>query len=507
MLDYRPDLDPRTPGLITDLQEMVPTVRGYRSSYAANPYTSYLYALNSGTTLERPPTAVFASRWLSTPGGIVIVGTNRKLSLFNYSTGFIDVSKAAKYDLDTGITYPYGEDATASFDLCAFGDVIIACHPSTNTQKRSALDLTIATLFSDLTDGITPPPKAATCCVASNFVFLGNCDTYSTVTGSPDILAWSAIGDHVNWAVNPAITQASYAQFNDTPGPITCVRPFRDGVLVFKASSMYLGRYVGAGTNSPIWDFVRVSDKVGCIGHQAYTDIDNAAVFVGRDDIYIFDGTRPVSITDGIRETLRPYLNFSGKIAMRLGHDRADTSVIFASANARAYRWNYVLNRWGVMSEQTIVPCQTNSTDFRTISSATDGSGVTTYTTSSNHSGLDTMCFISRFPYEFHTQRSAAARMVTGAIGKPDDISVLERVNPIFVRRPTSTSSVTLTVGTSRTPSDFTAQTAVTMSSAYRFDTLNTPGMATNFVQLQIDSTNDIEVVDLVPKFKGGGAR
>lgn len=501
MLDYRPDLDTRTPGLLTVVDDFIPTERGYTVAYAATAHTAHTYTLDTG---EAYPNKLFASRWLSTPGGIVIVGSNKRLSVYDYTNGFINVSKAGDYTLG-GQTYQYGEDAVAAFDICAYGDVIVACNKSVNTQKRSALDLTSGTLFSDLTGA----PKANTCCVARNFLFLGNCGDWSTVTGAQNILGWSALSDYTDWTVNPTVTQASYAQFSDTPGPITCVRPFRDGVVVFKANAMYYGRYVGAGTNSDIWDFERVSDEIGCVGHRSVADIDTALVFVARDDVYIYDGTRPRSITQGIRATLFPLIS-AGTYSMRIGHDRQNTSVwLGQGASTKTYVWNYATNRWGRLANSNRhVFCETNVDDFRKITLSTVTAGTQSFTTSTDHYNLHTLTLDQTLPKNRNTTRSTTASATTGYKGSPDQLQTLTRINPIFAIAPATVANFTAYVVTSKYPNGGTSTASVkAMNANYRIDVLDQVGMTSNFFSVQVNTASNCELVDIALTLKPAGER
>lgn len=490
MLDYRPDLDPRTPGMLTTVSNVVPTARGYQSAYTATAHTAHTYSLQAN---EVYPNKLFASRWLSTPGGIVIAATNQRLNVYEYTNGYINVSKAGDYSLASQ-TYQYGEDAVAAFDLCAFGDVIIACNKGVATQYRSALDLTSGTLFADLTGA----PQANTCCVARNFVFLGNCGSWSTVVGASNILAWSALADHTDWDVDPQVTQASYAQFSDTPGPITCVRAFRDGVVVFKADAMYYGRYVGAGTNSDIWDFERVSDKIGCVGHRSVADIDTALIFVGKDDVYSFDGTRPQSITQGIYQTIKGHLTSSGNFACRVGHDKPNTSIWLASTS-EVFVWNYRFNRWGRFgTTNTGVFCNTNADDFRKKTLSSVSAGAQTYTTTTDHYNLYTLMIVNGAPKNFNTTRSTSASLTTGYRGDPVKMQTLRRVNPILATAPASVAAVTCYIITSRFPNGGTSSAGVVaMNSSYRMDTLATAGMSNNFFSIQLNLNNSCEVMDI----------
>jgi hypothetical protein len=520
MLDFRPDLDPRTPGYLAFVSELVPSPRGYLTAAAETAYTAHTYTL--GAADEVWPNVLFASRWNSSPGGIVIVGTNKRLSVFNFTSGFINVSHAAGDYALGGTAYQFGEDAHGAFDLCAFGDVIIAANKSVTAQKRTALDLTAGIKFTDL-GGATAAPAANTCCVAANFVFLGDVGNWSTVTGSSDILAWSAIGDHTDWRVNPQVTQSSYAQFVDTPGAITAVRPFRDGIIVFKANSMYRGRYVGAGPNSPIWDFERISDKIGCVGHRSVVNTENGLVFVGWRDVFIYDGTRPRGITHGIYDFMATqglFLN-QGDIPMQLGHNMSDNCV-WLSTYTMTLVWNYRYDRWGMLSsQQTAQPisCQSNVDDFRTETVTSVSSGIPTVTQGADHFNLSTLRMIQGTPKQ-RNQVDPVPRhfFTTGWFGQPDKLQTIQRVNPVFIQRPVTAADATLTVYGSMTPCNPTALGTAKMNTSFRFDLLGpTPngtiaGSTQNFFAFRYDLTNaatttQVEIADLVPKFVPAGER
>lgn len=514
MLDYRPDLDPRTQGVLTRVDDMVPTARGYRSAYKAFAHTATTHTPASNETYI---SALFATRWLSTPGGIVIAGTNRKLYVYNYSSGLINISRAGDYNL-TGQTFQAGEPGKEAFDICAFGDIIIACNKAETTQTRSALDLSISTLFANHANA----PKASTCCTALNFLFHGDCASWSTVTGSPDILAWSAIGDYTSFAVNPTVTQSSYAQFNDTPGAITAVRPFRDGIVVFKADSMYLGRYVGAGGNSPIWDFVRISDKVGCMGPQQVTSTDEFLIFIGKDDVYSFDGTRPLSITDGIRSAMIGDFGFygGGTRPMIIGHDKPHTQVwINDRLGGFCWVYDYRAFRWGRMSGTAPITtnafCQTNTNDFRSVSLSSVSAGVQSYSETDNHYGLYTLYFDAGSPKNRNGETASehsAFRSVNGTLysqsyGTANTLSTFSTITPVFGVRPNGVTNATLTPYTCATPtSDGTALTAVTMDAKYRFDILQS-GATDNYVRFKLAVVEDFELMDWGIDAKPAGKR
>ena len=509
MLDYRPDLDPRTPDMLRLLVDFVPTESGYRTAYAATTHTAHTYSLDAD---EAFPSVLFASRWLSTPGGIVITGTNKKLNVYSFSNGFINVSKAGDYTLG-GSSFQYGEDASAAFDICAFGDRIIATHKSVVPQHRTALDLTSGTLFADLTGA----PKANVCAVSRNFVFLGNLGSTwgstTTVVGAGDMVAWSGIGDYTDWSLNVTVTQSSYAIFNDTPGPITAISEFRDGIVVFKGESMYQGRYVGPGANSPVWDFERISDKVGCLGPRSLTNIDTALVFVGQDDIYLYDGTRPISITRGIRSTLvaNNQLTGAGTFAMQVGHDKPNKSVLFSTdVGNTTYVWSYLWDRWGALGNSDwVIHCNTNADDFRAVTMSSVTAGAQSYSTATNHFNLYTLVIGpvsgTARPMNRNTTRSTAGVMRTGVVGDPLKLQTLPRVNPIFITPPASVATASLQLFAGRTLST-SSKGSKTMSSDYRFDLL---GLAStdNYFNWQYSCSQDCEIVGFLPTLVPAGSR
>lgn len=509
MLDYRPDLDPRTPGLLTAVTEMIPSAKGMRCAYVETSHSGHTYSLAAN---EVYPNMLFATRWKSTPGGIVLVSSNKKIYVYDFTNGFQDVANTVTYGGTynlTGATFQYGEDSSVAFDFCAFGDVLIGCNKAVNTQTRTALSLSAAVRFIDLTDGLVPPPKANTCCAARNFVFLADCASWASVTGSSDIIAWCGIGNHLEWSNNPTITQSSYAQLNDTPGPITAVRPFRDGIIVFKADAIYRGIYVGSGTNSPIWLFELISDKVGCVGHRSVTNIDTALVFVGKDDVFSFDGTYPVSITRGMYETIRPYLSDSGNAAMLVGHDKPNSSVWLAAASTGlTYVWDYKKDRWGRLTNLgASVPCYTNADDFRKKTLSTVTAGVQSYTTTTDHYNLYTLTLSTNRALNRNTTRSALATLTSGVVGGPNEVNVVDRFNPIFSIAPVTVGNASVTVWGGKTPATLSSLGNKTMSADYRTDLLAVAGIATNFFRFVLAVTEDFEIIDLFDPPKRAGAR
>lgn len=535
MLDYRPDRAPDTPGLLTDCIDVVPTERGYRGFTTPVQVTNHslTHAVN-----ESQITSLFATRWLSTPGGIVIAGTNKDLYVYDYTNGFIKISIAGGYNL-TGSIYQYGEDATASFDQCAFGDVLIATHQSTYPQYRNALDRTIATLYANLGTTVAAP-KASVCAVASNFVFLGDLSgtwgSAITATGTRDMVAWCGIGDHQNWDITPTSSQGSFQQFVDVPGPITAITPFQDGIIVFKANAMYRGVYVGTGTNSAIWEFERISDRIGCLGHHSVIDIGGQLVFIGSEDVYRYDGSRPESITDGIWATeFKAQTNFGGISPMRLGHDKVNNCVLISrgAASGQWLLWSYRYDKWSVLADggstySGIQPndfssgrdimCRTNVNDFRVVTTTIAGGNVshdhfdlyTMFATGLGANGVPpttSKCFFRQTDGQagFNSDR---AFVTTGAIGHDDDVTKFTRVAPKYSGATgtgtTNTCLMESKVNLGDVP--WVTNGTVTINARKRFDLMSLGNVAVNWARFTISFTvqgEELMDIGIEPKPSG----
>jgi hypothetical protein len=532
MLDWRPDLDPRTPGILTLVSEMLPEPNGgyytvhSECTFGPDP-NGYVYVPIAGETF---PNAYFGSRWNSIPGGILLVGTNKRISVPDLSggNGFVNVSRPGDYALGT-LPYQYPEDAYGFFDFCAFGDIIVACNRGVTAQKRSALDLSGGTLFSDLGNPVwTAAPGARVCCVANNFVFLGDVGNFSTVTGARDILAWSAIGDHTDWRINPQVTQCSFAQFVDTPGGITAVTEFQNGIVVFKGHSMYRGRYVGAGPNSPIWDFERISDNIGCIGPRSFTTIDQGIVFVGDEDIFLYDGTRPRSITTGIRRWLAANYMFvgnnAGQYPLLLGHFRTG-DLVYMCGFTKMLGWNYRLDKWGALSTTMTaqaIPCRTNTIHFRTNQVIGVTNGQEQIQTNPEAVNVDIGYIVNGATKNRNKEQWGNSYMITGYVGQPDRLSTLSRVTPIMPLAPqnpvTVPPTLELTWYGSPSPGQGRQIGTANYNSKYRFDTLGgnpnqvVTASSYEFFSFRLDIHNQainatVGIVDIVPKLTPAGER
>jgi len=263
---FLPDVDTSTPGAIIDCTNVVPYATGMRG--APTPV-----AVQGVPALAAEcRNAAVASKLDGTRR--VFAGTAAKL---------YELSGGAWADVSRGASYSLGADDR--WDFVQFGNSTLASNKSTAIQRSAG-----SGAFAD----IATAPKAAIIEAAGGFVLAFNTNE-GTYGDSPDRWWCCGINDETTWT--PSLTtQATTGRLVSSPGAITAAKSFGDQVVAYKDRSIYLGRYVGTPA---VWQFDQIPGDIGCVGPDAVTDTGPAQIFVGRGDIFSFDGTRPVSIAEG----------------------------------------------------------------------------------------------------------------------------------------------------------------------------------------------------------------
>jgi hypothetical protein len=70
-------------------------------------------------------------------------------------------------------------------------------------------------------------------------------------------------------------------------------------MVAYKTTSMYVGQYVGAPN---VWDWQAVPGRAGTPCNEAVVDTGTAHYFIGPDDFYTFDGSRPTPLESPLRK-------------------------------------------------------------------------------------------------------------------------------------------------------------------------------------------------------------
>lgn len=323
LIGFVPDMEPMTPGVIVDCSQIIPYEAGMKTAPA--PVSTGLAALaadSRGAVVTRDLTG--ARRFL--------VGTTAKLYEAGPTT-YSDVSRGASYTL--------GSDDRWSF--VQFGNTTLAVNASCVLQKSTGA------AFAD----IAAAPKAIVVEQSLGFVMLFGTNE-GTFGSAPDRWWCSATFDETNWT--PAVsTQCATGRLVGGSGPISAGKRFGDDIIAYKARSIFVGRYQGPPT---VWNFTQVSYDVGCVGVDAVVDTPIGHVFVGEDDIYVFDGTVPRSLAIGAsKQWFNSHCSPIYRYRCKLLWDRVNSLVwvFFPSANATdcdsCLVYHTVTKRWGLANQ------------------------------------------------------------------------------------------------------------------------------------------------------------
>jgi hypothetical protein len=265
LIAWTPDADPTTPGVITDVTQMLPTVRGYAPDYALTASNGY----GGGTLPGRCYGAALLEFGAVTP--VLVAGTANKL--YRVAGNVVtDISRT------TGGAYTSVTDDSPinAWRFDAIDDVALAVKPGTILQATTNV---YGTPFAD----VTGAPGGATMAVQSGFVMIAG---YSAEW--PYANGWwcSALADYTDWTPDVA-TQSARGRLTQTPGGIIRVIAFQDDLIFFKGTSVIRATYVGTPT---IWQFTVLSTDVGLAGHDAVAQADGILYWLGDTGFYRFNG-------------------------------------------------------------------------------------------------------------------------------------------------------------------------------------------------------------------------
>lgn len=259
---FAPDADQTTPGLLSDCQNLIPALIG----------------------MEGAPEPVAPSGAPALPAACRGAAVLYKL---DNSRRIIAGTSAGIYELlagswtDQSRVGGYSASADSRWVFAQFGDAALMANGAQKIQRSTG------GAFAD----IASAPVAQVIFSVGSFVMALNAD------GNTDQWHCCAAFDDTDWT--PSLTtQAASGRLVATPGHLTAGARLGEYAIAYKERSIYLGQYVGPPA---IWDWTQVSGgDAGCVGKNAICDIGGAHFFVGADNFWLFDGTRPTPIGDGV---------------------------------------------------------------------------------------------------------------------------------------------------------------------------------------------------------------
>ena len=415
---FAPDLAPETPGIFTDCTNVIPSNGMFIS--APSEVDAGLGAITSACL-------GFAVTKKLDNTVRVFCGDSAKLYERSSST-WADKSKALGYSLGTDERWRFAQ----------FGNISLATAKTATVQYIDG-----GSVFADAGTA----PKASIIETINNQVFLFNIDGMGF---GNDVTRWacSAIGSYTDWT--PAVsTQCASGQLLDSPGPITAGKKLGDIIVAYKESAMYVGQYVGAPL---IWDFRRVPGDIGTPVQEAVVSTGTAHFFIGPDDFYMFDGSRPTALNSPVRNW------FFNNVNKSLLYKTCGT---FDRVNQRAYWWFVSSASSGTLDKCIVYNVKTNQwgkihksieyvAEYITAGMTYEGLG-TAYSTYDDlptyisynspfwNSGGSVVTYFGTDHKAYQLSGvSGESSIVTGHYGDNINYSTLSKIRPRFIVTPTS---------------------------------------------------------------------
>lgn len=502
---YKPDLPRTTQNIITSMSGLVPTSRGgWRPMYGKQAswtggasgstnvrYSGSFMAVNSSGTAR-----IFLAASATGPSGRIWEASS--------ASTLTDRSRAGNYTAG-------GLNFSAFFSFCQLGDTTIAAN------KSDALQSATSGAFADTTGS---PPKAKFAVADQNQVVLLN---YDGGTDTPDGWWCSDVGTTTTWTPS-ASNEAKNGRLRDSGGAITaaCAAPF-GGVMAFKKNACYIGTYEG---QPRVRGWRLVSPKIGCQFPEAAIAADDVVYFVG-DDVYMFDGSRVVSITDGIRADLRNnVLTQYDRIALQFDPYNALLYLFGGASTAANFTAYYVYHtrtgEWGTGGLNTPIIGVLNATAEEASAWGSTLEAPNPHWESDAASGpayiKNLSCLALATPDDATTNDIT---WTTGYQGDAYKATTVTAITPIFTH-----GTTTLTQNTQGVPSNVTAYTltvnsykfipggaassaaTATMNASGRFDLLAQGNwhQATYTVELNNVLTEGFEWFDHIPSYQTSGS-
>ncbi|MFO0454271.1 MAG: hypothetical protein ACK52I_37415 [Pseudomonadota bacterium] len=346
-MKFLPDAPPTTAGVLLEV-EAVPTVRGYAGAPA--PVSIGYSALAADCT---GATVIFR-----------LDGTTRLLA--GTQAALYEGSGGVWTDRSRGGGYSTGD---VRWSFAVFGNTSLAINKSTVLQSSTT------GAFANVGNA----PKASLIETVGGFVMLADTDDSGLSIGglapnSNDGDRWwtSQLGNPTGtWQPNVSL-QCVTGRLTSSPGKIVALKRLGDQIVAYKSRAIHVGTYVGV---PEVFSFAQVPGEIGAVSNEAVVSIGSAHLFIGAEDVYLFDGSRPVPIGTGVREWFFARLNKAQAFRIAGLHDRNTSTVWWwypsgdSSVLNAALVYNYKAQTWGHVTSSVTLPLQsvTESVTYDTL--------------------------------------------------------------------------------------------------------------------------------------------
>lgn len=153
---------------------------------------------------------------------------------------------------------------------------------------------------------LQPPSQPAIVLAASSgshLFFLGG---NSTVDSHGQGVSWSGFLDETLWNGGQNGGGSGNVLLRDDNDAITAGSIFGPFVLVFKPRSMYVGVFLGS---PQFWQFTRREEDRGCVSHNTIGSFNNMRIWLGDDNVYMFDGNTVQNMADKVLQRFVSQMN------------------------------------------------------------------------------------------------------------------------------------------------------------------------------------------------------
>ena len=312
LLGFTPDLEPTTPGAIMGCQNFVPFTAGMKAApSAADAGLSVLAAACRGAAVTRN-----------------LSGNSRLFA--GTASNVYELGGTTWSSVSSGHTL--GSDDVWRF--ASFGNDALAVCPSVGLLRSTGAS------FS----AVAGAPSAKAIAAAQGFVMLLNHGT------TPDGWKCSALYDVTNWT--PSIsTQSNEGRLIEGQGAITAGLRQGSNIVAYKERGIFVGIYVGGDV---VWQWSMPVGDVGCVGVEAVADTPSGHVFVGSDNVYLFDGHIAQPVGNQIRQWWIDNSSSQFRYRTKLMWDRDNALVwmFYPSVNSsecdRTLVFHVPSGRWGI---------------------------------------------------------------------------------------------------------------------------------------------------------------
>jgi hypothetical protein len=481
LLGFAPDAQQQTPGVLTDCSALIPYENGFKA--APTPISAGVDALAA---------ACRGAAVLPQLSGAFRTFAGTQTEMYELSgTTWADVTDASG---------DYTGSSESRWSFAQFGSTALIANINDPINYSTT---------SGAFDAVATAPKAKIIFTVAGFVMALHHNDGALVTDG-----WFCSGyqDFTVWTTAVA-TQCAKGRLFGTPGPFTAGCRFGEEALAFKINTIYLGRYAGPPT---VWQWTEIPGQAGCVGQDALCDVSTdaqpAIFFVGKDNFYIYNGSRPTPVGVGqVRDWFLSRINQSFAYRTQVIYNRNERNVYIHYPNSTSSGtpnetlvYNVQTNKWGrndreVEAVLNYVAAGITWNALGTAYATWDDLPAIPYDSNFWSSSAAVFgYFNTSHVIQLLTGTAGSSSFTTGDFGNNETISLCTGVVPNYLEKPTTatlTNSYRMNIG------DVLASDSAGSYNRNKFDVMR----AANWHRYTLAHTGAMKIDALEPKLKPVG--